>query len=261
MRDLLNDLSEGLSHPDPIRRAQIQMKKPLPKRFYETVGIAEGEGGFAVTLDGRPVKTPAKKPLAVPTRTLADMIAREWQAQADVIDPGTMPVTKLVNTALDGIALDPQAVADDIVRYAGNDMLCYRAGEPEALVERQSERWDPVLDWATREHGARFILAEGVMYQEQPAEAVEAVARLVSRYRDPIALGALHTMTTISGSALLALAYAEGHLDLDTVWSLAHLEEDWTIEQWGEDEEATIRRGVRLIEMTAAADTLAALKS
>ncbi len=261
MRDLLNDLSEGLSHPDPIRRAQIQMKKPLPKRFYETVGVLEGEGGFAVTLDGRSVKTPAKKPLAVPTRALAEMIAREWQAQKDVIDPGTMPVTKLVNTALDGIASDPQAVADDIVKYAGNDMLCYRAGEPEALVARQTERWNPVLDWAARTHGARFILAEGVMYQEQPAEAIDAVASVVATYDDPIALAALHTMTTISGSALLALAYAEGHLDLATIWSLAHLEEDWTIEQWGEDEEATARRATRLVEMTAAADTLAALKS
>jgi chaperone required for assembly of F1-ATPase len=261
MRDILNDLSEGLSHPDPIRRAQIQMKKPLPKRFYETVSVEEGEGGFSVTLDGRPVKTPARKPLAVPTRALAGLIEREWAAQKDVIDPGSMPVTKLVNSALDGIANEMDAVAADIVKYAGNDMLCYRAGEPVALVERQSERWDPVLDWAARDLGARFILAEGVMYQEQPAEAVAAIGRVVDRYRDPIALGALHTMTTITGSALLALAYAEGRLDLGTVWSLAHLDEDWTIEQWGEDEEATARRAARLVEMTAAADTLAALKS
>lgn len=261
MRDLLNDLSEGLSHPDPIRRAQIQMKKPLPKRFYETVGIDEGEGGFSVTLDGRTVKTPARKPLTVPTRALAQLMEREWAAQKDVIDPYTMPVTRLVNSALDGIANEIEAVAADIVKYAGNDMLCYRAGEPEELVERQSERWNPVLDWAAREFGARLILAEGVIFQQQPKEAIDAIAGVVGRYGDPIALGALHTMTTISGSALLALAYAEGHLDLPTVWSLAHLEEDWTIEQWGEDEEATARRATRLVDMTAAADTLAALKS
>lgn len=261
MRDLLNDLTEGLSHPDPIRRAQIQMKKPLPKRFYETVGIEEGEGGFAVTLDGRTVKTPARKPLTVPTRALAQLLEREWMAQKDVIDPYTMPVTRLVNTALDGIANEMDAVAADIVKYAGNDMLCYRAGEPEELVERQSERWNPVLDWAAREFGARFILAEGVIFQQQPDEAIQAIARVVDRYRDPILLGALHTMTTISGSALLALAYAEGYLDLQTVWSLAHLEEDWTIEKWGEDEEATARRATRLVDMTAAADTFAALKS
>lgn len=260
MRDLLNDLSEGLSHPDPIRRAQIQMKKPLPKRFYETVAVAEGPDGFSVTLDGRTLKTPARKPLAVPTRALAQLIEREWKAQKDVIDPGSMPVTKLVNSALDGIADETDAVAADIVRYAGNDMLCYRAGEPETLVERQSERWNPVLDWAARALGARFILAEGVMYQEQPAEAVAAVARRVAAFADPITLGALHTMTTMTGSALLALAYAEGHLDLATVWSLAHLDEDWTIEQWGEDDEATARRAARLVDMTAAADTLTALK-
>lgn len=259
MRDLLNDLSEGLSHPDPIRRAQIQMKKPLPKRFYKEVAVAEGEGGFTITLDGKSVKTPAKAVLSVPTRALASLLMREWDAQTDVIDPTSMPVTRLVNTALDGIALDPEPVAEDIVKYAGNDMLCYRAGEPQALVERQSERWNPVLDWAASSLGARFILAEGVIYREQPAEALEAIRAVVSRHRHPIALAALHTLTSISGSALLAIAYAEGHLNIDTVWSLAHLEEDWTIEHWGEDEDATLRRQKRFVEFTAAAEVFAAL--
>lgn len=259
MRDLLNDLSEGLSHPDPIRRAQIQMKKPLPKRFFKEVAVAEGEGGFTIKLDGKSVKTPAKAVLTVPTHALATLLMREWDAQAEVIDPTTMPVTRLVNTALDGIALDPEPVAEDIVKYAGNDMLCYRAGEPQALVERQSERWNPVLDWAASRLGARFILAEGVIYREQPAEALEAIRTVVARHRNPIALAALHTLTSISGSALLALAYAEGHLNLETVWSLAHLEEDWTIEHWGEDEEATARRAKRLAEFTAAAEVFAAL--
>ena len=261
MRDLLNDLSEGLSHPDPIRRAQIQMKKPLPKRFYQTADVAPAEGGFAVTLDGKTVKTPARSPLVVPTEALARLIQREWDMQKDVIDPTQMPVTRLVNTALDGIAAEPEAVADDLVKYAGNDMMFYRASEPERLVERQGERWDPVLAWVANTHGARFVLAEGVMYQEQPAEAVDAIRRAFEPHKDPIALAALHTMTTLTGSALLALAYAEGHLDLATVWSLAHLEEDWTVEQWGEDEDATVRREKRLVEMTAAADTFAALKS
>ena len=261
MRDLLNDLSEGLSHPDPIRRAQIQMKKPLPKRFYATVTTEKGEGGHGVRLDGKALKTPARNPLEVPTEALARLIAREWDAQKDMIDPNTMPVTKLVNTALDGIAADPQPVADDIVKYAGNDMLCYRAAEPAMLVERQHERWDPLLDWAADSLGARLILAEGVMYQEQPQEAIDAVAAAVARYHDPIALAALHTITTISGSAILTLAYAAGRIDLDTLWSLAHLEEDWTVEQWGEDEEAVARRARRFEEASAAADTLAALNS
>jgi chaperone required for assembly of F1-ATPase len=158
MRDLLNDLTEGLSHPDPIRRAQIQMKKPLPKRFYTDVSVTEGEGGFVVTLDGKAVRTPARNPLAAPTRKLAELMAAEWQAQAEVIDPATMPVTKLVNTAIDGVATDTQAVFEDILRFAGTDLLCYRAESPEGLVERQTERWDPVLDWASNALGARFIL-------------------------------------------------------------------------------------------------------
>lgn len=261
MRDLLNDLSEGLSHPDPIRRAQIQMKKPLPKRFYEKAEVAPAEGGFAVTLDGKTVKTPARNPLVVPTEALANLIQREWHMQKDVIDPTQMPVTRLVNTAIDGIAAEPEAVAEDIVKYAGNDMMLYRAGEPELLVKRQSERWDPVLVWIAETFGARFILAEGVMYREQPAEAVEAVRSALAPHTHPIALAALHTMTTLTGSALLALAYAEGRHDLATIWDLAHLEEDWTTEQWGEDEDARIRRAKRLVEMTAATDTFAALKS
>lgn len=261
MRDLLNDLSEGLSHPDPIRRAQIQMKKPLPKRFYDAVTVEAEEGGFGIRLDGRTLKTPAKNPLSLPTRALAELVAREWNAQKDVIDPGSMPVTKLVNTAIDGIAPDMQAVAEDIVRYAGNDMLCYRASEPAALVDRQSERWNPILDWASETLGARLILAEGVIHQAQPQEALSAVSDALARFTDPIALAALHTITTISGSALLTLAYALGRIDLETLWTLAHLEEDWTVEQWGEDEEATVRRRLRLVEATAAADALAALSS
>lgn len=261
MRDLLNDLSEGLSHPDPIRRAQIQMKKPLPKRFYETVSVEGEPGGFGIRLDGRTLKTPARNDLVLPTRALADLIAREWDAQKDVIDPGTMPVTRLVNTAIDGIAPDMAPVAEDIVRYAGNDMLCYRASEPVALVERQAERWDPILAWAAEAMGARFVLAEGVMYQEQPQAALDAVSATVSTFADAIALAALHTITTISGSAILALAYARGRIDLATLWSLAHLEEDWTIEHWGEDEEAVARRAKRFEEASAAADTLAALSS
>lgn len=261
MRDLLNDLSEGLSHPDPIRRAQIQMKKPLPKRFYDAVTVEAEEGGFGIRLDGRTLKTPAKNALTLPTRALAEIIGREWQAQKDVIDPNTMPVTKLVNTAIDGIAPDTKAVAEDIVRYAGNDMLCYRASEPVALVERQTEQWDPILDWAGETLGARLIRAEGVMYQAQPDAALEAVSAAVDRFSDPIALAALHTITTISGSAILTLAYALGRIDLQTLWVLAHIEEDWTVEQWGEDEEAVMRRAKRFEEVSAAADALAALSS
>ncbi|KEA06714.1 ATPase [Agrobacterium rhizogenes] len=261
MRDLLNDLSEGLSHPDPIRRAQIQMKKPLPKRFYKDVGIREGEDGHVIELDGKVVKTPARRSLAVPTEALAKLVAAEWARQVEIIDPTVMPVTRLVNTALDGVATDPQAVFEDILRFSSSDLLCYRADQPERLVERQSERWDPLIDWAANELGARFILAEGVMHQEQPREAIAAFAVTLRKYDTPLELASLHTITTLTGSAILALAFAEGQRPLAEVWSLAHLDEDWTIEQWGHDEEADHRRAQRFEEFQAATDVFSALRS
>ncbi len=261
MRDLLNDLSEGLSHPDPIRRAQIQMKKPLPKRFYKDVSVAEQDAGFAILLDGRPVRTPAKQILAVPTKPLADLLSAEWQAQAEVIDPATMPVTRLVNTALDGVATDTQAVFDDIVRFSSSDLLCYRADQPEPLVQRQAERWDPVLDWAAGDLGARFLLIEGVIHHEQPRDAIAAFGVTLRRHNSALALAALHTMTTLTGSAILALAFAERHLTMDEAWSLAHLDEDWTIEHWGSDEEAEERRAKRFEDFKASADVFLALRA
>ncbi len=261
MRDLLNDLSEGLSHPDPIRRAQIQMQKPLPKRFYKDVTVEElDDGAFTIRLDGKTLRTPAKHALSVPTKALAVLMRDEWDLQAEVIDPATMPVSRHINTAIDGIANDPQAVFEDILRFSSTDLLCYRAGEPEALVERQSEQWDQVIDWAANTLGARFILIEGVMHQEQPRDAVAAFAVTLRKYDTPIELAALHTMTTLTGSALLALALAEGEKSLEEVWALAHLDEDWTAEQWGEDEEAQQRRAVRFIDMRAAARVLAAAR-
>ncbi len=254
MRDDLTEFTQDLSDPDPVRRAQIAMKKPLPKRFYTEVGVREGEGGFAVELDGRPVKTPARKALSVPNATLATRIAEEWRAQVEFIDPMTMPVTRLVNTALDGIANDPKAVSDDILRYSGIDLLCYRAHTPQELVRRQAERWDPVLDWAAATLGARFLLAEGVMHREQPADAIAKFEATLAKYATPLQLAGLHTLTTLTGSAILTLAFAEGYLSADESWSLAHLDEDWTSEQWGGDDEAEHRRALRFAEFLTAAE-------
>ncbi|MFS2154475.1 ATP12 family chaperone protein [Rhizobium sp. Rhizsp42] len=263
MRDLLNDLSEGLSHPDPIRRAQIQMKKPLPKRFYTDVSVSEAQGaeaGFVVELDGKAVRTPARNLLAAPTRKLAELMADEWKAQGDEIDPAAMPLTKLINTAIDGVSTDTQAVFEDILRFSGTDMLCYRAEGPEELVARQTKLWDPVLDWASNALGARFILAEGIVHQQQPQSAIAAFSAGLRKHDNAIALAVLHTITTLTGSALLALAFAEGELDETEVWSLAHLEEDWTIEHWGSDEEAEERRALRFIDFLAATRAFLALK-
>lgn len=262
MRDLLNDLTEGLSHPDPIRRSQIQMQKPLPKRFYKDVTMGETEeGAFSILLDGKTMRTPAKSPLMVPTRALAQLLRDEWDAQIEVIDPTIMPVSRHVNTAIDGIASDPQAVFEDILRFSSSDLLCYRAGEPQALVARQSEHWDPIIDWAANTLGARFILVEGVMHQEQPREATAAFAVTLRKYDTPIELAALHTMTTLTGSAILAVALAEGERTLEEVWALAHLDENWTAEHWGEDEDAQIRTAKRFVDMRAAFDVLRAARS
>ncbi len=261
MRDLLNDLTERLSHPNPARRAQIQMQKPLPKRFYKTVSVEEIDGEHAVLLDGRGVRTPAKRPLRLPTAALAEIVRGEWDAQGEDIDPGTMPVTRLVNTAIDGIADDPQAVFEDILRFASNDMLFYRAGEPRELVQRQAEQWDPVLDWAAQTAGARFFLIEGIIYQEQPKAAIDALGVVLRSHDTPIELACLHTLTTLTGSALLALAFARGAFSLDEIWALAHLEEDWTIEHWGSDEEAEKRRALRRAEAAAATSAFAAMRA
>ncbi|RUT86740.1 ATPase, partial [Mesorhizobium sp. M7A.T.Ca.US.000.02.1.1] len=168
MRDILNDLEAGkyLSDPDPVRRAQIQMKTSLPKRFYKIVSVAPVEGGFAVHLDGKPVRTPGKALLAVPTEAAAALVADEFATQSETINPVTMPVMRLVNTAIDGVASDPQAVLEDILRFASSDLLCYRADAPQGLVERQNQHWDSVIDWARGTLGVRFNLAEGIIHVE-----------------------------------------------------------------------------------------------
>lgn len=261
MADIRNDLTDALSDPDPVRRAQIQMLKPLPKRFYAAVTIGSAEdGSHAVLLDGRTVRTPAKQPLTVPTRPAAELLAAEWDAQKDVIDPATMPVTRLANTAIDGVAKDIRGVFDDILNFAGTDLLCYRASEPEGLVARQGERWDPIISWAADELGARLILAEGIVHQTQPAAALNALAGALRSYATPLGLACLHTITTLTGSALLALAFAERRLAAEEAWMLAHLDEDWQIEHWGTDEEAFQRREKRWLEMQAATATLDALR-
>ncbi|MGA1834998.1 ATP12 family chaperone protein [Rhizobium wenxiniae] len=260
MRELFPDPSEAMSHPDPTRRAQIQMQKPLPKRFYTEVSIVESEGGHAVHLDGRPVKTPAKAALAVPTSQLAELLRDEWANQVEVIDPRTMPVTRLINTAIDGVAVEAQAVFEDILRFSSSDMLCYRAESPENLVLRQRQQWDPILDWAANQYGARFELIEGVMPKEQPRDATAAFSSALRKYDTPIELAVLHTVTTLTGSAILALAFAESHLAAEDIWQLAHLEEDWTAEHWGEDAEAQNRREKRHAEFQAAVAVFEALK-
>ncbi len=234
----------------------------LPKRFYKDVTVSAGDGTsggdnvpgtpvWAVQLDGRPVRTPAKALLALPSAKLAEAVAEEWRAQEKHIDPATMPMTRIVNSALDGVTGREAEVRDDIVAFAGTDLVCYRADTPAELVARQAEHWDPVLQWAREELGARFILAEGIMPVEQPPEALEKVASRLDGF-GPLALGALHVMTTLTGSALIALQQGCGSLSEEAAWEAAHIDEDFQVAQWGEDAEAAARRAYRKREFLAA---------
>ena len=254
MRDLLDELEQGkwLSDADPVKRARNQMKTAMPKRFYERVSVAPVEDGYAVHLNGKPVRTPAKTVIVLPTEAAAQLVADELAAQREFIDLPTMPVLRLVNTAIDGVASEADAVAEDILRFSSSDLLCYRADAPQGLVERQAQAWDPVLDWARDAFGARFILAEGVMHVEQPREAITAISLHLLRKKEALRLAALHLMTSLTGSALLALAVEENALDVEEAWAAAHVDEDWNIAQWGEDAEASARRAARKRDMMAA---------
>lgn len=236
---------------------QRESVRPLPKKFYKEVSIGESERGYGILLDGRRVRSPKKCELAVSTRALADGLAREWAAQVDIIDPAEMPLTTLVFTAIDAVAGSEAAVAAEIVRYAGSDLLCYRAEAPAELVKTQALHWDPVLRWAEDAIGARFVVSTGLMPVAQPQASSAAVAAEIAGL-PALQLAGLHVLTTLTGSALLALAVHRGHLSLDAAWAAAHVDEDWQIAQWGEDAEARDRRSRRLREARAAAALLAA---
>ncbi len=207
-------------------------------------------------LDGRPVRTPARRTLAVPSVALAEAIAAEWEAQRDMVDPATMPLTRLVNTVIDGVADQCAAVAADMARYLGFDLVLYRAEGPERLVARQAQAWDPVLAFARDTLSARFVPAVGLVFVAQPPAALAAAATAIPA-TDPWRLGALHAVTTLTGSALIALALAGGTLSVEAAWAAAHVDEDWNMELWGRDQLALERRAFRFAEMQAAATILA----
>jgi chaperone required for assembly of F1-ATPase len=204
------------------------------KRVYKQAVAIREEGGFTVRLDGRPARTPARNPLRVPTEALAEAIVAEWNGQGDEIDPRTMPLTGLANAAIDRVSPEPEAFARSLARYAEADLLCYRAEAPQALVRRQSEIWDPLLDWALRRFGVQFEVVCGVMHRPQPEAAVAALAEAVAG-RGPFQLAGLAPLVTVSGSLLVALALVEGEIGLEQAWTAATLDETWQAEQWGED--------------------------
>jgi chaperone required for assembly of F1-ATPase len=256
LRDIFTELF-ATGRPDPIEAAKRAMRTPLPRRFYRAAGVEAADGGFRVVLDGRPVRTPARGLLLAPSRALAHALAAEWDAQGETIDPATMPLTRLANSIIDGVAAAPGPVAAEIEKYLGSDLLFYRAEGPQALLDRQAGSWDPLLAWAREALDARFVLAQGVVHAAQPPAAIAAARAAIPS--DPWRLGAVHAITTLTGSALIALALLRGRLTGEEAWDAAHVDEDWNMEQWGRDEIAMERRAARRAEMDAAAKVLASL--
>ncbi|RYH04400.1 ATPase [Salipiger sp. IMCC34102] len=208
-----------------------------PKRFWTKAEVVARDGGFAVDLDGRAVKTPYKTPLIVPTRALAEAVAAEWQAQEDRIDPTTMPATRAANSALDKVTPQRAAVAEMLAAYGESDLLCYRADTPEALVTQQAEAWDPWLEWSRQALDAPLRVTVGIMPVDQPEASLRQLHALVDAL-DPWELTGFHDLVQLSGSLVLAFAVERGKLDPDAAWTLSRVDEAFQISQWGRDEEA-----------------------
>lgn len=257
MRELFDDVygKPGFT----VQESREKSSGTRRKRFYTKVGLNEDASGHAITLDDKTVRTPSRNALVVPSRTVAEAMVGEWEAQKEFIDPLSMPVTRLANSVLDAISTEEQiaAVRDDIAKYFGSDLLFYRASHPEALMAREASAWDPVLFWVAEELGARFILAEGVMHVSQPEQALAAARAALPS--DSWRVAAVHMVTTITGSALLALALLRGRLNADEVWAAAFVDEDWNAEKWGLDEESAIRRAARKVDFEGAVAVLRAL--
>lgn len=207
------------------------------KRFWKETTVGAAEGGFQVRLDGRAVKTPAKSPLVVPSRALADAMAAEWDAQEDSVDPNTMPVTRMCNSAIDKVAVQHAAVADMLAAYGDSDLLCYRATNPQELIARQAEKWDPILDWAVDSLNAPLKPVSGIIHAAQDEAALKSLTYRVHAL-SAFQLTAFHDLVSMSGSLILAFAVTHGRLDADAAWSLSRLDELWQEEFWGKDEEA-----------------------
>jgi chaperone required for assembly of F1-ATPase len=259
MRDLFADIfpTEPL---DPVTAARHTLRPHLRRRFYAVVDVAEADGGFCVQLDGRPVRTPARRIFALPTRALADALASEWRGQVELIDPANMPLTRLANSIIDGVADTPGLVAAEIEKYLESDLVFYRAASPQPLAARQAAAWDPLVAWARGALGAEFLVGDALAFIAQPEHALAAARAAIPRTEAdryaPWQLGALHSITTLTGSALIALSVLRGRLAVDDAWAAAHVDEDWNMEQWGRDAIALERRATRFAEMQAAATVL-----
>jgi chaperone required for assembly of F1-ATPase len=264
MRDIFEDLftNEPANPMEAARRAMRPAERP---RFYKSVALKDDMDGFAVVLDDRPVRTPARRMLAAPARELGVALVAEWDAQRETIDPAAMPLTRLANAIIDQVSIAPGPVRAEIEKYLGTDLLLYRAPEPAELRARQAQLWDPVLAWAAEILGARFVPTLGIVHVPQSADTIAAASASLpdGSKREPRELwrlGAINVVTTLTGSALLAMALAAGRLDADAVWAATHVDEDWNMEFWGRDEFALQRRAFHFAELKAAATVLEVLR-
>jgi chaperone required for assembly of F1-ATPase len=254
MREIFTEIFEN-QPLDPSEAARRATRPRLQKRFYKQADVADADPrSVAILLDGKPVLTPLRRALVAPTRSLAHAIAAEWDAQTEGIDPARMPLTRLANAVVDAVSDAPQPVAEEIAKYLDSDLLFYRADAPAGLVEKQAQAWDPVLGWARNTFGARFVQAQGVTHVPQPREAVAAARAAIPV--EPWRLGAVSSITTLTGSCLLALAVAHDAFEAQAVWAAAHVDEDWQMSQWGRDALALERRAFRETEFQAAVTVL-----
>ena len=226
------------------RLSRDRIVRPLPKKFYKLASVTDELG---IALDGRGVKTPMKPKLILPSRALADAIAAEWNAQEEFINPAAMPLTKLANTAIDRAGAERKFVAGQVVEFSGSDMVCYRAEAPANLVALQSEAWDPVVAWASAILGAKFTMVSGVIHSAQSAETIAAVETYVGSLSN-FELTVAHNLTTLTGSALLGLMLTAKAISPEAGWLAAHVDEDFQITTWGQDDEANARRAFRRID-------------
>ena len=249
----MRDLFENAAPENATEAARRAMRPVLRRRFYDKAAAAASAEGYAVRLDDKPVRTPARRVLAAPKLALAQAIAAEWEAQREVIDPAKMPLTRLANAIIDGVADSQGPVAVEVEKYLASDLLFYRASGPQELRDRHARHWDPILTWAGDALAAKFKLGEGVVHIVQSPGALLAARAAIPT--DPWRLGAVH-VATLTGSALIALALLRARLTVDEAWAAAHVDEDWNTEQWGRDEQALERRAFHFAELQAAATVL-----
>lgn len=256
MRDFIEDAAKHMD--DGYGRAQKHVKQQLPKRFYKSVDVGTVGDAFAVTLDGKTPRTPGQKPVVVPALDLATAMAAEWAAQEEFINPETMPLVRLVNTAVEAGEEQVPVLRDEIVKYAGNDLLLYRADSPRELVADQERLWDDALVRVARHFGVSFQPTIGIIHQPQPDTTLAQLAEVVAD--EPLLpMAALVSMTGLTGSALLSLALRHSLLDAEQAWVAAHVDEDHNIRLWGEVTEAVERRAKRRAEYDAAVAVLTML--